>query len=294
MDSYTEPLDTLYWRVRVFLGQGVVTCFLFYSGYGIATAIKKRGDDYVRAMPRRRILPTLFVYDCSQIIFLMVQLSLGKSYSAKDYVLSFLSIKSFGNDNWYIFVILGLYLITWLVLRGRELNKVTAARVSVCALAFLLFMRCSFTGRYWYDTVLCYPLGIWYCLYQDKINSFMAKGSRFWPTAIVIVAAFFLFHELWQISLFYYVITMLLFALCIVLFTMKFKVNSPILRYCGRHLQGLFLLHRVPFILLSSYFPKSGSGIYAYFALSIVITFLLEAVFSKAMAFLKNSTPVKA
>lgn len=87
---------------------------------------------------------------------------------------------------------------------------------------------------------------------------------------------------------------MLLFALCIVLFTMKFKVNSPILRYCGRHLQGLFLLHRVPFILLSSYFPKSGSGIYAYFALSIVITFLLEAVFSKAMAFLKNSTPVKA
>lgn len=136
MDSYTEPLDTLYWRVRVFLGQGVVTCFLFYSGYGIATAIKKRGDDYVRAMPRRRILPTLFVYDCSQIIFLMVQLSLGKSYSAKDYVLSFLSIKSFGNDNWYIFVILGLYLITWLVLRGRELNKVTAARVSVCALAF--------------------------------------------------------------------------------------------------------------------------------------------------------------
>lgn len=293
VDPFTALIDTLYWRLRVFWGQGVVTCFLFFSGYGIALSAREKGDNYVRSMPRKRILPTLLVYDCSQIIFLLVQLCRGKSYAAKDFLLSFAAWESFGNDNWYIFVILGLYIITWLVLRKQELNPVTVARVSVCALAFLLFLQCAGQETYWYNTLLCYPMGMWFFLYRDKIDGLLSKASCYWPVAIVTGTAFLLVHKGWNQSLLLYILTMLLFALCVVILTMKIRLKSPILIYCGRHLQGLFLLHRLPFILLNNYFPHSGPGIYAYFAISIVLTFQFEALFSQAITFLKGNTPAR-
>ena len=39
--STTLP-DLLYLRLRGFLGQAVVTCFLFYSGYGVALSASRR------------------------------------------------------------------------------------------------------------------------------------------------------------------------------------------------------------------------------------------------------------
>lgn len=293
VDPYTATLDTLYLDVRTFLGQGVVTCFFFYSGYGIATAARSKGTEYVRSMPHRRILPTLLIYDCSQILFLILQLFLGQTYTGKDFISSMLAWTSFGNDNWYIFVILGLYLITWLVLRGRELDKVTAARISVGALAFLLFLWCADKGSWWFNTLLCYPLGMWFCIYKDQLDCFLSKASHYWPTALVLVAVFILTHHVWSRSMLFYILTMMLFPLCVVFLTMKLPSKNPILIYCGRHLQGLFLLHRLPFIALSNVFPHSGLWIYFYFALSVAITFLMDALFSRAMTFLRNSTPVK-
>lgn len=269
----------------------MVTCFFFYSGYGIAASARQKGDEYIRNMPRRRILPTLLIYDCSQILFLLLQTCRGKTYTAKDFVFSFLSWSSFGNDNWYIFVILGLYLITWLVLRQRGLDSVAVARISICSLAFALFLMCAKHG--WYNTLFCYPMGMWFFLYKEKIDHILAQNRYYWPVAIIVGAAFVLFHKIWNRIMLFYIITMLLFALCVTLITMKVQIKSPILIYCGRHLQGLFLLHRIPFILLGDYFPHSGPGIYAYFAISIILTFQFEALFSKAITFLKGNTPVR-
>lgn len=292
VDPYTAPLDMLYWKIREALGQAVVSCFFFYSGYGIAVSARQKGDKYVRDIPRRRVLPTLLIYDCSQILFLILQRCRGRTYDLKHFVLSFLSWNSFGNDNWYIFVILGLYLITWLVLRGREFNEVTVSRISACSLGFMLFLLCSGKGAFWYNTCLCYPLGMWFCLYKDKIDRFMAS-PRYYPTIFLTGLAYIGVHKVWNRNLALYVLTMMVFALCVVFLTMKVQIRNPILIYCGKHLQGLFLLHRIPFIALSDFFNKSGTDIYFYFGISIFTTFLLEAIFSKVIVFLKNSSPAK-
>lgn len=295
VDQPTALPDILYQKLQGALGQAVVTCFLFYSGYGVALSAKRKGDRYTREMPRRRILPTLLVYDCSVILYLILQLWRGKSVSLKDFFFAAIAWQGIGNSDWYIFAILGLYLITWIVLRGRELNAVTVGRISVATLAFMLALLCAGKGAYWYNTLLCYPLGMWFFLYKDRIDAFLSKGSRYWSVAILTAAAFLLAHKAWNRSLFFYVLTMLLFTLCVVLFTMKVQLRSPALMYCGRHLQGLYLLQRIPFIFLGDYLPwKSGPGIYLYFALGVAMTFLLEAVFSRAMTFLHNSTPTKA
>ena len=283
-------LDTLYWQIRMALGQGVVTCFLFYSGYGVALSAKSKGDGYTRAMPRKRILPTLLVYDCSVLLYLILRLWRGGTVSLKRFFLAAIAWDGIGNSDWYIFGILGLYLITWLALRGRELDNVTVGRISVATLAFMLALLCAGKGSYWYNTLLCYPMGMWFFLYKDRINTFLSKASQYWPVAFLTGLAFALVHRAWERSLFFYILTMLLFTLCVVLLTMKVQLRSPALIYCGRHLQGLYLLQRIPFILLSDYFPHSGPGIYLYFALGVALAFLLDAVFSRAMAFLRGST----
>lgn len=295
VDLTAAPLDLAYRKVWIAMGQTVVTCFLFYSGYGVALSAQKRGDAYVRAMPRKRILPTLLIFDCSVILYLLLQILRGRTYGFWDLISALLAWGGFGNSNWYIFSILGCYLITWVVLRGRKLDQVTVSRITICTVVFMLALFCAGREPWWYNTLLCYPLGMWYFLYRDQIDRFMSKGAHYWPTLALTALAFLVSHKFWNPSSgLMYMLTMLLFALCVVFLTMKFQLRNPVLIYCGKHLQGLYLLHRLPFIIIGDYFPyKSGPGIYLYFAMGVAGAFLLEALFSRAMAFLRNSTPAK-
>jgi len=42
----TLPIDTYYLRLRTFLGQFVVSMFLFYSGYGVTLSFAEKGEKY--------------------------------------------------------------------------------------------------------------------------------------------------------------------------------------------------------------------------------------------------------
>lgn len=295
VDPFTAPLDILYRKFWRAMGQAVVTCFLFYSGYGIALNIRQKGEEYVRNMPRRRILSTLLTFDCSVMIYSFLQLGRGKVYMLKTFILSLLAWESVGNSNWYIFAILGLWFITWLVLRGKELNAMTVAQVTVCTFGFILFLRCAGRDSWWYNTILCYPMGMWFFLYKDKIDNFMSEEGNYWAVAILTGIAYVVAHKFWDPpSGVMYALTMLLFTLCVVFLTMKFQIRNPVLIYCGRHVGGLFFLHRIPFIILGDHLPyKKGPGIYLFFALAVMGGFALEFLFSKIMAFLQNGASAK-
>ena len=47
--------DTGYQMLRNYMGQSIVSLFLFYSGYGIYEAIKRKGTAYIKAMPVKRM-----------------------------------------------------------------------------------------------------------------------------------------------------------------------------------------------------------------------------------------------
>lgn len=51
--------DLPYFQIRRYLGQLIVVPFLFYSGYGIAESIRKKGSGYINRMPVSRILKVL-------------------------------------------------------------------------------------------------------------------------------------------------------------------------------------------------------------------------------------------
>lgn len=113
--EYSGQGDEVFQYFFSFIGQLMVVMFLFYSGYGVMESIRKKGEAYVVAMPRHRVAGTLINFDVAVLIFLVVDLLLGRDVVLSKIVLSFLAWDSLGNSNWYIFAILICYLLTCLV-----------------------------------------------------------------------------------------------------------------------------------------------------------------------------------
>ena len=64
--------DTIGLKINSQLGQLIVTMFLFYSGYGIMESIKRKGNEYVNSIPKKRILPTWLHFAFAVSIFAVV------------------------------------------------------------------------------------------------------------------------------------------------------------------------------------------------------------------------------
>lgn len=283
MPAYTaDALNQPYINFQSHLGQGVVVMFLFYSGYGVMESIKKKGTLYVHAIPKRRILKTLLHFDIAVLLYLFLDLALGTlaRRSPLTVLLAFTGWTSLGNSNWYIFAVLMLYLFTFIAFSrlaekpARALWVVTGfTAVYIAVLAFL-------KDAWWFDTVLLYPIGMWYSFGKVRIESFLrGKAYRFWLVFSAVFAAMVVLHllranylcyELWLITL----------ALFIVLLTMKVKIGNPVLRFFGKHLFEIYILMRIPMLILLHW---GITNIYAFVLSSFAVTVLLAAGFQKTL-----------
>ncbi len=72
--------DTVVLRLDSIMGQSIVALFLFYSGYGIMESIRKRGTEYISAIPRKRFLTVLLNFDVAVLIFIVVAFLLVRNY----------------------------------------------------------------------------------------------------------------------------------------------------------------------------------------------------------------------
>jgi len=95
---------------KSFMGQLIVTMFLFYSGYGIAESISRKGKTYVHQMLAKRIFPVWINFCIAVIAFAIMNLILSIHMEWKQFFLSLICWESIGNSNWYIFIILLCYL----------------------------------------------------------------------------------------------------------------------------------------------------------------------------------------
>ena len=162
-----------------FLGQLIVTPFLFYSGFGVMESIKKNKKKYIEKIPAKRCLLTWFNFAIAVLIFLIVDIFMGIEYSKKSIVLSFLAWDTIGNSNWYIFGIIALYLITYLSFSILDKDYKKAIVMNII-LSFILILGISyFKENWWYDTLLTYPLGMYYSFYVKDINV-VAKIKKHW------------------------------------------------------------------------------------------------------------------
>ena len=284
-DYYTVELakDGMMHSVKTFLGQLMVTSFLFYSGYGVFRQLQARAG-YARKILTNRMPKVWLHYAFAVVLYVTVQLFRGNTYSPSRYVQAFLSWQGIGNSDWYIFTILALYFITWFAFTLLDNNpKAAVAMTFVCTGAYMLLMA-KYKADYWYNTALCYPFGMLVGLQEERIKKFLLHNGKYFLSLAAMLALLLVLKQYQKVSFWYYNLYALVFVSLVVLVTMKVQLRSPALQLFGRHLFWIYILHRIPLMLLKD----SGYGVaHPYrmaviaFAVTVAAAVVLDYVFGK-------------
>lgn len=273
------PSNQIYFKFFYFIGQAMVALFLFYSGYGVMESIKRRGKDYILKIPKNRILKTLINFDIAVVLYLVLGLVLGNRFTVKQILLSFIGWDSLGNSNWYIFVILLLYLLTFVVFaivpKKPYMLSVAILGVFVCAI-ILVTHRYNIRPSYWYDTALCYVLGMGYSLVKQQAEKIINKNIFVWVVCLVASAVAYINIKghIFASEL----VANLLFTVCVVIFTMRITLNNPVLKWGGAHLFEIYILQRIPMIIFKA-LGLAEYNVYLYFAACVLVTVALTFAF---------------
>jgi peptidoglycan/LPS O-acetylase OafA/YrhL len=276
--DFSAPGDSLFMSIDRWLGQLLVVAFLFYSGFGVMESIKRKGEPYIEDMPRKRILNTLLNFDVAVLFFLVIDLILGIKLKLNTTLLAFTGWTSIGNSNWYFFIILVCYFCTWI---GFKLGKGWMAYFLLATAYIILFNTKS--NPVWYNTIFSFAAGLFYSRFKSQIEPFVHQW--YWIVLPACILVFFSVHT--QNFAFYGLkdnLTSILFALSIVVVSMKIKVGNKALIWCGTKLFPLYIYQRIPMIFLSKF--DGGAFIsrhpFAYvwtcFLITIAIAFLYRSL----------------
>lgn len=247
-----NSLDDAYLGIKAFLAQGVVVTYLFYSGFGIMESIKKKGYNYVKRMPIDRFFKLWYQFAFMLCLFIISNLFMKKDISITDNLLSFTGYTSIGNDNWYLFVTFALYIIVFLsFITCRKHHNLAIIGVFILTCIFInLEMKIELPRRY-FDTILCFPLGMLYSQLKPIVDKVVMKNDILWiitTTAVFTICMFGSQNR--DEHLIFRMLFMCSAPVFITLLMMKIQCKSSILDWFGNHIFSFFMLQRIPMRLL--------------------------------------------
>ena len=287
---YQPTKDGLIFFVVKFLGQLMVTMFLFYSGYGIYESIKNK-KNYIKSIPKKRIIKTLLNFDLAVLTFLIINIFFNTTPSIEKTIMALIGWESIGNSNWYIFGILALYFTTYISFTLFDKNK-KAAFLSQIALTLLLmiFLNVFKQGQtYWYNTMLCYPLGMIFSLYKEQITNYMKNNKKYIPIVLISAISFILFKKSIKYNYIFYYLMTISFTLSIVFATMKIQFKSKALKWFGDNLFWVYILQRIPMMILHKLNYANGNA-YRTALISFIATIVLTLIYSKFQKIIEIKT----
>ena len=239
---------------RTYIGQTVVTLFLFYSGYGVMESIKKRGRDYVSKLPIR-VLRLWLHFALAVLLYLIFRLATGKRYGIVRIIKAFTGIQSIGNSTWYIIAMLIMYLLTFAAFIAFQFSKrkflyLPATILTLFVIAYIIITHGFGISTLWYSTIICYPMGIWYSLLKERIEKILFKGDFLWWLALLISIISFCYSYAMRESAEGYLICMAIFLVTAVLVTMKVRFDNAFLVFFGNHVFSVYMLQKLSFMFL--------------------------------------------
>lgn len=285
--------DSLYYEFNGYLGQLLVTSFLFYSGYGIMCSISAKGTAYVNTIPRKRILGVWLHFAIAVLLFLVCDLLLGKHYSIKTVLLAFTGWSSIGNSNWYIFATLFLYLFVFIAFKISKSRKITGLLITaVLILAFVFVQMRVDRPQYCFNTIVCYPLGMLFALVKPYFEKICFRNDLTYYTCVAVVFSLFVFSFGYiKEGFICHSIVSALFILLLVLISAKIKIKNGFLSLMGNHVFSIYILQRIPMMIFANLGLNKNA--YVFLLLSFLTTIPLALAFDKLMVPLDKKLKIK-
>lgn len=277
----TSVFDHAFLLSEKLIGQMMVGGFLFLSGFGIMQSFQRK-PHYLETF-WRRFLRVLIPFDIAVVIYLIIGMIMGNSYSVNHILLSFVGFHSVGNSCWYIFATLVAYALFYLSF--RSIKNIDGA--IVCFLVTSI-IYCLLIGRikedYWYSTFLCFAVGITYSRFKSCIDTHIMTTRRYMLTFFALLILTAIFNVLRYKSVFYYIIGAIVFCLSMMTLSMKLLPydNNKVLSFLGRHTFSIYILQRIPMNLMKHYLP-GGYNNFVFSIISFAVTLILAVIFDFVM-----------
>lgn len=273
--------DTLFDFGMGVLGQNIVVAFLLYSGYGVGRAYLCKGADYIRELPHKRVLGIWIHFTLAVLLFWIVDLTLVHGgYSFVDYLLSLFAWISVGNSTWFVFVILLSWLLTWICFALFKNKYHAQVCLSVLLCGYVVVIAYIKNDHVWYDTVMCYPLGLFIAFQKKWFDKFFRSGWRAWLSMGALGVVWGALRLIIEKNIVLYVIQSLLFALFLLAVTSRVSLGNKVLAWLGRHSFSLYILQRIPMLILD-HFGVSVWNRWVFILASGIVTCLISWAFDK-------------
>ena len=273
--QYSMLGDDAFLGIKSFIGQLCVVMFFFYSGYGTEWSIARKGKQYVKDMPRRRVLTTLINFNLAVVVFVITNLLLGNEMPLKRVLMSLFAWDSVGNSEWYIFDILSLYVITYISSRLTSNNRIRFGLLLSMTIS-LIYVLYLLKGSWWYNTLLAYPAGVFMAMNKDWLLKLVK--NYFWPILFGLIALFLVLWVYKKSSFWVYNAASIIFAFLIVTLTSRIRIQNRFLIWLGMNLFPLYIYQRLPMLTLNELCPSIVS-VYpiAFYLISFLITVIIAA-----------------
>lgn len=276
------------------LGQMMVTTFLFISGYGCTISFLKKGENYISKIPRNRIIPLIVNLDITVVIYIIMQkFVFDRTFNAKEIIGSLVGWTSVGNSNWYIFAILCMYVIFYISFKlfGKKESKFELffSIIFLTILYIKIVEHFQLKSHWYYDTVLCFPFGVFYAYYKDKIYATItASNARYFSLLAFFLACFIYMNKTgFGYTAMYYNMYAICFICVVLLVMMKIRIGNKVLAFFGSHVFEIYIFQRIPMMLLVKYSPLVSDVKYYYiffivaFASTCLIAFLMHLLYGQ-------------
>lgn len=281
------------------LGQCCVATFFFYSGFGIMSSLQRKGRRYALQLITRRFPMLLLHMTIAVCLFWVLQTFYGKQYGLTHVLLSFVGWSNLGNSSWFIFISLISYLlIVASYILCRKAGESAVAIFTAFLLLFVIFFV-RHRGSWWYDTCLCIPAGMLFCIWRPVIESTIAKLCiPAWIWGIILVPVSLCLYSFMPWRPYYNNLSAILFAfgVTLVFSCISLRTVPDFLRWSGGPaLFYLFIFQRIPMIIGANA-DWNHEHLFLYQMFAFVCTLLMAVVctriFPKLDEFLWNQKTV--
>lgn len=275
----------LFLRFFYILGECVVSTFLFYSGYGMMEQIKKDKNQYLKKLITRR-LPSLFIkFAVCVLLYVVLGFAMKQELTLKKILLSLIGYASVGNSAWYIFYMLFMYIAIYISFRFMKNEKIAIAILFLITFFYTLIMyQLKRDSAAYYLVSFVLPSGLVYSKYKEKITDFIKSHYVlcFISSFVLYVASFGIRH-LFHLQGWAYSITAICFMFIVLTISLKIKFQNKILNFLGKYVFEIYILQRLPMIILNPIYNKGVelNQLYSclvYFFCCLIITIIFAII----------------
>lgn len=187
-------------------------------------------------------------------------------YGFKEYILSIFAWESVGNSTWFVFCILICWGATWIAFKIFHKKKQAYAFLWILLLIYVLVIKVLKNEHAWYDTILCYPFGMYLAFKKENLEKLLS--SNFKTGLLVLFASFWFVMRLFvEKNVVTYSLQSILFAVFMLCICSRVTINNKILQWLGNHTFSIYILQRIPMSLLAFYGMDEFGGLYTLLCL---------------------------